>query len=370
MTPASGGGGTPATPAVAGVVWRVARKVMFRVDAERAHHLGFGALRVALGLAPLRALARRLTRPDPILRVRAFGVDFPSPIGLAAGFDKDAAGFRQLGALGFGFVEVGTVTPLPQPGNDRPRLFRLPADRALLNRMGFNSGGAGAAAKGLARRDAHTVVGVNVGKNKATSEQNAARDFASATRALAGRADYVAVNVSSPNTPGLRDLQAVAALRPILTAVLAEAGGKPVLVKIAPDLSDEDVDAVADLALELGLAGVIATNTTISRQGLKTDASPLGAGGISGAPLRERAVEVLRRLHDRTQGRLVLISAGGVETADDVYARITAGATLVEVYSGFVYGGPGTPRRLARGVAARLRAGGHSRLEDAIGTLL
>jgi dihydroorotate dehydrogenase len=351
-------------------MWRLARWALFRLDAERAHHLGFAALRLVLGIAPLRALARRLTRPDPVLRVRAFGVDFPSPIGLAAGFDKDAAAYRQLGALGFGFVEVGTVTPRPQPGNDRPRLFRLPEDRALLNRMGFNSGGADAAARGLARRDARTVVGVNVGKNKTTPEADAAADFAAATRQLAPRADYVAVNVSSPNTPGLRDLQAVAQLRPILAAVQAEAAGRPVLVKIAPDLSDEDVDAVADLALDLGLAGIIATNTTVSRDGLQTDTTPLGAGGISGAPVRERSLEVLRRLHARTQGRLVLVAAGGVQTADDVYARIAAGATLVELYTGFVYGGPLTPRRLAKGLASRLRAAGHDGVEDAVGCLL
>ena len=351
-------------------MWRLARWALFRLDAERAHHLGFAALRLDLGIAPLRALALRLTRPDPVLRVRAFGVDFPSPIGLAAGFDKDAAAYRQLGALGFGFVEVGTVTPRPQPGNDRPRLFRLPEDRALLNRMGFNSGGADAAARCLARRDARTVVGVNVGKNKTTPEADAAADFAAATRQLAPRADYVAVNVSSPNTPGLRDLQAVAQLRPILAAVQAEAAGRPVLVKIAPDLSDEDVDAVADLALDLGLAGIIATNTTVSRDGLQTDTTPLGAGGISGAPVRERSLEVLRRLHARTQGRLVLVAAGGVQTADDVYARIAAGATLVELYTGFVYGGPLTPRRLAKGLASRLRAAGHDGVEDAVGCLL
>ena len=293
-----------------------------------------------------------------MLRTEAFGVTFPSPVGLAAGFDKDATGFRQLGALGFGFVEVGTVTPRPQPGNPRPRVFRLTADRALLNRMGFNSGGIERASRGLSHRDA-TVVGVNVGKNKDTPEERAAEDFAAATRALAPHADYVAVNVSSPNTPGLRDLQAVASLRPILEAVQAEAGGRPVLVKIAPDLSDEDVDAVADLAIDLGLAGIIATNTTISRAGLRTaegEVEAAGAGGISGPPVRARALEVLRRLRARTDGRLTLVAAGGISDVADAVARIEAGADLVQLYTGFVYGGPMTAMRLNRGLARHARA--------------
>jgi dihydroorotate dehydrogenase len=339
--------------------------VLFRLDAETAHRVAFGALRAVLALAPLRALVGRLTRPDPVLRTEAFGVTFPSPVGLAAGFDKDATGVRQLGALGFGFVEVGTVTPRPQPGNPRPRLLRLPADRALLNRMGFNSGGAERARRGLERRDA-TVVGVNVGKNKDTPAADAAADFARATRELAPLADYVAVNVSSPNTPGLRDLQAVASLRPILEAVTAEAAGRPVLVKIAPDLSDEDVDAVADLAIELKLAGIIATNTTVSRAGLRTppaEVEAAGAGGISGPPVRERALEVLRRLRARTAGRLTLVAAGGIADAADAAARIDAGADLVELYTGFVYGGPTTAWRLNRELARRARAEARDRSE-------
>ncbi len=308
---------------------------------------------------------------DPALVTHALGTTFPTPVGLAAGFDKDAAGYRELAALGFGFVEVGTVTPLAQPGNPTPRLFRLPADRALVNRLGFNSGGVEAVRARLAARPPDgAVVGVNVGKNKATPEARAAEDYASAARALGPLAAYVAVNVSSPNTPGLRDLQAVAQLRPLLEAVRA-ATDRPVLVKIAPDLSDEDVDAVADLALALDLDGIIATNTTVGRDGLATaqgEVEAAGAGGLSGAPLADRSLAVLRRLRARAGDRLVLVAAGGISDADEAWARVRAGATLVELYTGFVYGGPATPAKVARGLSARARAGGFARVQDAVGT--
>ena len=356
------------------MLWRaVLKPLLFLLPAEVAHRLAFGGLRAALAIPGMRALVRRLARAeDPVLRTETFGVSFPNPVGLAAGFDKDAVGFRELAALGFGFVEVGTVTPEPQPGNPRPRLFRLERDRALVNRFGFNSRGVDAARTRLARRrTGEGVVGVNIGRNKATGEDGEVADYVRAARALAPLADYLAVNVSSPNTPGLRDLQAVERLRPILAAVRAEAAATPVLVKIAPDLSDEDVDAVADLAVELGLAGVVATNTTISRGGLATpapDVQALGAGGVSGAPLRARSLEVLRRLHARGAGRLVLIAAGGIEDADDAWERIRAGATLVQVYTGFVYGGPGTPARIARGLADRARTSGFRSVQQASGT--
>ena len=356
------------------MLWRaVLKPLLFLLPAEVAHQAAFRGLRLALALPGMRALVRRLARAeDPALRTEAFGVTFANPVGLAAGFDKDAVGFRELGALGFGFVEVGTVTPEPQPGNPKPRLFRLPRDRALVNRFGFNSRGVDAARARLARRRAgEGVIGANVGKNKETGEDGEVADYVRGTRALAPLADYVAVNVSSPNTPGLRDLQAVERLRPILAAVLGAAGDTPVLVKIAPDLSDGDIDAVADLALELGLAGIIATNTTISRDGLATPAAEveaLGAGGVSGAPLKARALAVLRRLHAGGGGRLVLVAAGGIEDADDAWERIRAGATLVQLYTGFVYGGPGTPARIARGLADRARAAGFERVQDARGT--
>src|SRR5690242_16925416 len=306
--------------------------VLRRVPAEAAHLAAFGLIRVFGRVARVPGAARLLGRwlgpRDPVLRVRALGLSFPGPVGLAAGFDKDARGTRGLAALGFGFVEVGTVTARAQPGNPRPRMFRLTADRALVNRMGFNNAGAAAAAARLARARGGPVVGVNIGKTRAVPDADAAADYAASARAVAAVADYVVVNVSSPNTPGLRDLQAADRLKPVLAAVRAaldaSSGGRrvPLLVKIAPDLADEDVDAVADLALELGLDGIIATNTTIARQelGLRTDRHTLeaiGVGGLSGAPLQARSLEVLRRLYTRTGGRITLIGVGGVETADD-----------------------------------------------------
>ena len=354
------------------------RVVLRRVPAEAAHRAGFGLIRGAARVPGAAWLLRRWLGPrDPVLRVRALGLEFPGPLGLAAGFDKDARGTRGLGALGFGFVEVGTVTVRAQPGNPRPRMFRLTADRALVNRMGFNNAGAAGAAarlrgrgRGARARGGRTrggpIVGVNIGKTKAVPDEEASADYAASARAVAGVADYVVVNVSSPNTPGLRDLQAAGRLRPVLVAVRAAldeapAGGRrvPLLVKIAPDLADADVDAVADLALELGLDGIIATNTTVSRDGLASPPSQVaaaGAGGLSGPPLRARALAVLVRLRARAGDRLVLIAAGGIETPDDAWERLRAGATLVQAYTGFIYGGPLWPRRVHAGLARRARA--------------
>lgn len=356
------------------------RPVLFLFPAETAHHLAFGALRLACAIPGVAALLRALMRPrDPALRVEALGLSFETPIGLAAGFDKNAEGFDALLAIGFGFVEIGTLTAEAQPGNARPRMFRLSADRALINRLGFNNRGAADAEPRLARRDrARGVVGVNVGKTKVVPEEGAVADYERSTALLAPHADYLVVNVSSPNTPGLRDLQAVEKLRPLLAAVqrkvaevCPDAARRPaLLVKIAPDLSDEDVDAVADLALELGLAGIVATNTTIRRDGLATPAArvaALGAGGLSGAPLHDRSLEVLRRLRARVGDRLVLISVGGVERAEQAWRRIRAGASLVQLYTGFVYGGPGLPARMARELGALARAEGFASVADAIG---
>jgi dihydroorotate dehydrogenase len=350
--------------------------VLQRLPAEGTHRISFAMLRALAALPGIAAVMRRLLGPrDPVLRVRAFGRELPGPLGLAAGFDKDARGVGPLLALGFGFVEVGTITAEPQPGNPQPRLFRLPRDRALVNRMGFNNDGATAAARRLAHR-AEGTVGVNIGKTKRVPEAEALADYAASAERLAPLADYLVVNVSSPNTPGLRDLQAADKLRPLLLAVQAacDLGSPmrrvPLLVKIAPDLADDDVDAVADLALELGLDGNIAPTTTTARTGLATPeaaVTALGAGGLSGAPLAERSLAVLRRLRARTGGRLTLIAAGGIETADDAWQRIRAGATLVQGYTGFISGGPAWPRRLHRELAAKVRAAKLSSIEQAIG---
>ncbi|CAM2875608.1 quinone-dependent dihydroorotate dehydrogenase [Prescottella defluvii] len=345
-------------------------RLMFRVPPERIHHLAFAAMRLVTRFAPIRALvAKVLVVDDPALRTTAFGVDFPAPVGLAAGFDKDATGVDAWGPLGFGFAEVGTVTAQAQPGNPAPRLFRLPDDRALVNRMGFNNHGAGHAANHLRHRRGDVPIGANIGKTKIVPAEEAAGDYTASARLLGPLADFLVVNVSSPNTPGLRDLQAVESLRPLLQAVL-DTVHIPVLVKIAPDLSDEDVDAVADLAVELGLAGIVATNTTISRAGLRTPQSridEIGAGGLSGAPVARRSLEVLRRLHARVGGKLVLISVGGIETVDQAWERILAGATLVQGYTGFIYGGPFYARKLHKGLARKVREAGFQSIGDAVG---
>jgi dihydroorotate dehydrogenase len=353
-----------------GFVYRVIYAVLRRVPPEAAHRAAFWLIRVAAEVPGLAwALRRALGPRDPVLRVRALGLDFPGPLGLAAGFDKDGEGIIGLAALGFSFIEVGTVTALPQPGNPRPRMFRFTDERALVNRMGFNNRGAAALSARLralrARPGFKPVIGVNIGKTKIVPEEAAVADYVTSARLVADVADYVVVNVSSPNTPGLRDLQAADKLRPILSGVRAaldEASPRrrvPLLVKIAPDLSDPDVDAVADLALDLGLDGIIATNTTISRDGLLDSAAvaDAGPGGLSGAPLKRRSLEVLSRLHDRCGKRLTLIAAGGITTPADAEARLAAGATLLQAYTAFIYEGPLWPGNVQRGLAARLRSG-------------
>ena len=351
------------------MIYDAVRRALFLAPPERIHHLVFGALRGATATEATRGQLRRVLAPrDPILASTVFGVRFPGPLGLAAGFDKDGMGLNTWGALGFGYAEVGTVTASAQPGNPAPRLFRLSADRALLNRMGFNNHGAGQLALRLARHRADVPIGVNIGKSKVTPPEQAAQDYAASARLLGPLAAYLVVNVSSPNTPGLRDLQAVESLRPILAAVMAETRA-PVLVKIAPDLSDADVDAVADLAVEMGLAGIVATNTTVSRSGLRTTGvDELGPGGISGPPVAQRAMEVLRRLYARVGDTQVLISVGGIETAEDAWGRITAGASLLQGYTGFVYGGGLWAKQIHDGIASRLHTGGFTALSDAVGS--
>jgi dihydroorotate dehydrogenase len=354
-------------------IYGVLRRLLFVMPAERSHTLVFAGLRAITAADPVRRRLRRLLAPhDPVLASTVFGVRFPGPLGLAAGFDKDGTGLKVWGALGFGYAEVGTVTARPQPGNPTPRLFRLGADLALLNRLGFNNHGASDLAARLARarsRESPSVpIGVNIGKTKTTPAERAAEDYRASARLVGPLAAYLVVNVSSPNTPGLRDLQAVESLRAILSAVLAETS-TPVLVKIAPDLADGDIDDIADLAVELGLAGIVATNTTVSRDGLTTrGVDQLGSGGISGPPLAHRATEVLRRLYGRVGDRLTLISVGGIETADDAWDRITAGASLLQGYTGFIYGGGLWAKHIHDGIAHRLREGGFGSLSEAVGS--
>ena len=349
--------------------------VLTRSDPERAHHAGFAAIRAAspltrrLQTAESALAHRRVGAPAP---VEAMGLHFPHVLGLAAGFDKNAVGIDALAALGFGHVEIGTVTGEPQPGNPAPRLFRLPQDRAVINRMGFNNDGAEVVARRLAARRRRlgttpaptrhgtsadsVVLGVNIGKTKVVAEDDAIADYEKSTSLLAPYADYLVVNVSSPNTPGLRDLQATEKLEPLLGAVRREADRVtqervPLLVKIAPDLADDDVLAVADLAVAVGLDGIIATNTTISRAGLRSDpdeVAAIGAGGLSGRPLTARADDVMRLLRGRVGDDLTLIGVGGITTPDDARARLEAGATLLQGYTAFIYEGPWWPRSLVR----------------------
>jgi dihydroorotate dehydrogenase len=350
-------------------MYRALRRALFLVAPERIHTWVFALLRAVTALVPVRrGLSRWLAPHDPVLASTVFGVRFAGPVGLAAGFDKDGRGLHTWGALGFGYAEVGTVTAQAQPGNPQPRMFRLADDRALLNRMGFNNHGAGELALQLARRTPDVPIGVNIGKTKVTPPEGAVDDYAESARLVGPLAAFIVVNVSSPNTPGLRDLQAVSSLRPILAAVKAETS-KPVLVKIAPDLSDADVDEIADLAVELGLAGIVATNTTVSRAGLATPgAEALGAGGVSGPPVALRSAEVLRRLYKRVGDRLVLISVGGIETADDAWDRITSGASLLQGYTGFIYGGGLWAKHIHDGLARKLHEGGFTSLADAVGS--
>ena len=350
------------------MAWAATRKLLFHLDPERAHALAAGALR-AVGIA---GGVLRPT-PDDSLRVKCMGLDFESPLGMAAGFDKGEVLVRGLHALGFGHVEVGTITPRPQAGNPRPRLFRLPEHRALINRMGFNNQGTAACGERMARlpREGRGIVGVNVGKNKDTSNERAVDDYLQAIDALHPWADYLVVNLSSPNTPGLRALQERAPLERLLGACVDRVRplGKPLLVKLAPDLPPEALDEAVDVAVACGTSGVIATNTTVQRPGAVAGHPRAGeAGGLSGAPLAPLALFALRRAYARAAGRIPSVGVGGIMDAADAYARIRAGASLVQIYTGFVYGGPALPRKILEELPEFLHRDGFGSVAEAIGT--
>jgi dihydroorotate dehydrogenase len=354
------------------MLWRAARSLLFRLDPEREVVRALAALRIA-GSLPLARAARR--RPPASLETEAFGLRFEHPLGLAAGFDKGEVVAPGLFALGFSHVEIGTITPRPQQGNPRPRLFRLPEHAALLNRMGFNNDGADACAGRLERLRAGPslgVVGVNVGKNKDTPNERAAEDYLACIDRLHAFADYLVVNISSPNTPGLRQLQERAALQRLLGACAGRAAAldvpKPLLVKLAPDLSDEALDEAVDVAVAVRAAGIIAANTTVARPGeVASHVLAKEAGGLSGAPLRPLATRALQRAYARAAGRMPIVGVGGIMDARDAYARIRAGASLVQVYTGYVYGGPAFAREVVRGLAELVKRDGFSRLSDAVG---
>ncbi len=364
----------------------LARPWLFRKDAEAAHEFALEAL--AHAPAIINPLTRALCRVDePALRQRLWGIDFANPVGLAAGLDKNGVAIDALASVGFSHVEIGTVTGQAQPGNPRPRLFRLIEDEAVINRMGFNNQGAAAVAVRLERRYAaagsggrrpRCVLGINLGKSKVVELDAALDDYRASVRLLAARADYVVVNVSSPNTPGLRDLQGEALLRPLLRGVRAELDAvarRPLLLKIAPDLADAGIDAAVDVALESGCDGLIATNTTIGRTGLRTPTDVVaacGAGGLSGAPLRARSTLVLARVARRLRAcgagaRMPIIGVGGIDSATAAWEKITHGASLVQVYSALIYHGPGLVRAINRGLAQRLRREGIASIGAAVG---
>jgi dihydroorotate dehydrogenase len=362
-------------------IWHWAlRPLLFCLPAERAHDWTMRLFSWTMKIPGIRRLSTAFFRvDDPRLHVRRFGLVFPNPVGLAAGLDKNAAWGGALQALGFGFIEVGTLTAQPQKGNPQPRMFRLPADQAVLNRMGFNNQGAATVAARLAHQPIQGVLGVNIGKSASVPNESAPADYLTSFEALYPHASYFVVNVSSPNTPGLRDLQARESLATLLHALIdrnatlarsREQPPKPLLVKIAPDLGEHQLDDIVDLCLELHLAGIIVANTTTSREGLKTPESKvqrMGAGGLSGGPLTQRARSLVAAVYRRTQGALPIIGVGGMMTPEDAWQMVRAGASLVQVYTGFIYAGPGFVAAINRHLLARLAECGKASIEEVIG---
>ena len=356
------------------------RPILFRLPAETAHEFALRSLSVALGNKSVRNLVAPRFQSAPFGNLHRFGLEFRNPIGLAAGFDKNGTAAHALSALGFGFIEVGTVTSAPQPGNPRPRLFRLPRDRALINRLGFNNCGAAKVAENISRRRPDCVLGVNIGKSRGVPISDAVDDYLKSLDTTYEVADYLAINVSSPNTPNLRDLQRPEMLVELLESLqqrnskLAEkyclSRPKPMLLKIAPDLSEAEIASIVDAALQTGVAGIIATNTTIKRDSLRTPRERIeacGEGGLSGAPLRHRSNEVIALIYRATSGAFPIIGVGGVFTAEDAWDKICSGASLIQLYTGFIYGGPSVPRRINEGLARILQREGFCSLDEAVG---
>jgi dihydroorotate dehydrogenase len=343
-------------------MYKIFRPLLFSVDPERMHHLVFEVLRLKSKLPGFKSILKLFFDfEDPRIQKRLFGLTFKNPVGLAAGFDKDAKLIDEIACLGFGFVEIGTLTPQPQPGNDKPRLFRLPKDQALINRMGFNNEGVAAAVARLKKRTENIIVGGNIGKNKSTPNESAHEDYAYCFNTLYDHVDYFVVNVSSPNTPGLRELQEKAPLQRLLQTMkdltLKKAVAKPVLLKIAPDLSTGQLDDIIEILNVTGMDGVIATNTTISREGLETESSELariGQGGLSGKPLGKRSTEIIRYLRSKLGKDFPIIGAGGIMSPADALEKLQAGADLIQLYTGFIYEGPGLIKRINKGIVKYL----------------
>ncbi len=334
------------------------KPLFFLFSPESIHHFVFKFIRITFKVPGIASLTHSFySVKDPRLNVRLFGLVFENPVGLAAGFDKDAKLFDELGAFGFGFVEVGTLTPRAQGGNPKPRMFRLPADKALINRMGFNNEGVAAAAERLKKRKTRIIIGGNIGKNKDTPNEEAMKDYESSFETLFPHADYFVVNVSSPNTPNLRALQDREPLTKLLTRLMElnrqKPAPKPLLLKIAPDLSNEQLDDIIAIVQETKIDGVVATNTTIARSGLQTTNDKLqtiGAGGLSGKPLSKRSTEVIRYLSEKSGKAFPIIASGGIHTAEDAIEKLNAGASLVQVYTGFVYEGPAVAKKICKGI--------------------
>src|SRR2546421_8134253 len=358
-------------------LYSLIRPILFRLPAESVHEFALKALRSGLSTSFVReAVAKRLVTRE-FGSLNRFGLEFSNPIGLAAGFDKNGSYTGELASLGFGFIEVGTVTNQPQPGNPKPRLFRLPKDRALINRLGFNNLGATEVARNLRTTGSNCVIGVNIGKSRNVAIEDAVPDYLASFDAVYDVADYIAVNVSSPNTPNLRELQAASLLEELLTALqqrnkaLSSPRPKPLLLKIAPDLSESEMEQIVAVAIEANVAGIIATNTTIRRDGLQSPAAEvqrLGDGGLSGAPLRSRSNEVISFIYNLTRGKLPIIGVGGVFSAEDAWEKICAGASLVQLYTGFIYEGPSVARRINEGLRRILAREGFVSLDEAVGS--